>query len=580
MTPHQYRNRVERKRLKLERKYIALLEKVFNKQLNDFTKAIEDNLYGAVYSIDIYFNDVLLERALTRLWQETAEEFRIDNVEEILVKSINPSTWSSLLGQWIATTGAEKIKTINGFTREFVLRKLRPVLNQGVQEGLGIPEIARNIIAGVKEYQGAFAKYRATRIARTEIVGMSNRSSLMSAESAGLKNRIEKFWIPFLDNETRDSHEKMAEHDAIPLNESFDVGLRAGGTEKLMYPGDPEGSAENVINCFPADQLSRINPNNIKRIYRSKYKGFLIKVKLSNGGYFTCTPNHPILTDKGWISAKEIDYSTNIIDADSIQSALGNFDINNVPISISEVFDSFSIKGICMRVGRVNVNFHGDIPDSDVDIINIKSLLQNRFVFSLPKFIEYNIFKNTHFTLSFLFSNCLLFGRFNMKRIRHIFHCFISFLGNLFPFFNSAVLKSYNISLTSVSNYNIVFNQHSSYSSTISIKGFGNIKFRFPFIIKFNDFIKRYVFSPSAFKVFKFGDIFNNRLNPVVITSENITDFLHTHSTSVKFNNPVSVDIIHDFNDYVYTFETNNQMYEINGIIARNCRCVIGYKRV
>jgi hypothetical protein len=52
-----------------------------------------------------------------------------------------------------------------------------------------------------------------------------------------------------LDNETRDSHEKMAEHDAIPLNESFDVGLRAGGTEKLMYPGDPEGSAENVINC-------------------------------------------------------------------------------------------------------------------------------------------------------------------------------------------------------------------------------------------------------------------------------------------------------------------------------------------
>jgi uncharacterized protein len=244
MNAHAYRNRVERKRLKLERKYIALLEKVFNKQLNDFTKAIEDNLYGAVYSIDIYFNDVLLERALTRLWQETGEEFRIDNVEAILIKSINPSTWSSLLGQWIATTGAEKIKTINGFTREFVLRKLRPVLNQGVQEGLGIPEIARNIIAGVKEYQGSFAKYRATRIARTEIVGMSNRASLMSAESAGLKNQIQKFWIPFIINIIKDiniekrevvfAFSKFNDYDSdddITMNGAFSKTIRESGPD-------------------------------------------------------------------------------------------------------------------------------------------------------------------------------------------------------------------------------------------------------------------------------------------------------------------------------------------------------------
>jgi hypothetical protein len=249
MTPHQYRNRVERKRLKLERKYIALLEKVFNKQLNDFTKAIEDNLYGAVYSIDIYFNDVLLERALTRLWQETGEEFRIDNVEAILVKSINPSTWSSLLGQWISTTGAEKIKTINGFTREFVLRKLRPVLNQGVQEGLGIPEIARNIIAGVKEYQGAFAKYRATRIARSEIVSMSNKASYMSAQSAGLSGQILKIWIPEIDDKTRESHREMENYPAIPMDEDFVVNRASGGTDLMSFPGDPRASAENFVNC-------------------------------------------------------------------------------------------------------------------------------------------------------------------------------------------------------------------------------------------------------------------------------------------------------------------------------------------
>jgi hypothetical protein len=258
MTPHQYRNRVERKRLKLERKYIALLEKVFNKQLNDFTKAIEDNLYGAVYSIDIYFNDVLLERALTRLWQETGEEFRIDNVEAILIKSINQETWVSLMSNWIATEGAEKIKTINGFTKEFVQRKLRPVLTDGVQQGLGIPEISKNIIQNVKEYQGPFSKYRAKRVARTEIVGMSNRASFMSAESAGLQNNMQKFWIPYLDDNTRDSHRAMDGKPAIPLDEPF---ILEG--QELMYPGDPNGSAEMVINCRCVIGYRRIGDENV-----------------------------------------------------------------------------------------------------------------------------------------------------------------------------------------------------------------------------------------------------------------------------------------------------------------------------
>lgn len=249
MTPHQYRNRVERKRLKLERRYIALLEKVFNKQLNDFTRAIDDNLFGTVNTIDVYFNDKLLERALVKLWEETGEEFRIDNMEAILIKAINQETWVSLMSNWIATTGAEKIKTINGFTKEFVQRKLRPILNTGVQEGLGIPEIAKNIIAGVKEYQGAFAKYRATRIARTEIVGMSNNASFMSAKSAGLENNIQKFWIPFLDERTRASHAEMVDYPPIPLNEDFILNLPDGGTDKLSYPGDPKGQAVSVIAC-------------------------------------------------------------------------------------------------------------------------------------------------------------------------------------------------------------------------------------------------------------------------------------------------------------------------------------------
>jgi hypothetical protein len=78
---------------------------------------------------------------------------------------------------------------------------------------------------------------------------MSNRASLMSAESAGLKNQIQKFWIPFIDKETRDSHKEMEGHPPIQLDETFTVNKRDDTTEQMAYPGDPEGSAENVINC-------------------------------------------------------------------------------------------------------------------------------------------------------------------------------------------------------------------------------------------------------------------------------------------------------------------------------------------
>lgn len=82
---------------------------------------------------------------------------------------------------------------------------------------------------------------RAETIARTEtgaVKGMIQRETYDNNEFVeGVK------WITAHDSHVRLEHAAV-DGDIVPKGEAFTV-----GGEKLMYPGDPSGSASNVINC-------------------------------------------------------------------------------------------------------------------------------------------------------------------------------------------------------------------------------------------------------------------------------------------------------------------------------------------
>lgn len=82
------------------------------------------------------------------------------------------------------------------------------------------------------------------RIARTETTRVESHARWSvgkQAEKAGLK--VVKEWIATSDHRTRDAHME-ANGQRVGMDEPFIV-----GGEELMYPGDPNGSPENVINC-------------------------------------------------------------------------------------------------------------------------------------------------------------------------------------------------------------------------------------------------------------------------------------------------------------------------------------------
>lgn len=110
-------------------------------------------------------------------------------------------------------------------------------VTRGFNDGLGVAEIAK----GVMQAAPKIAKWRGPTIARTETHGAANNGADAAARQTGMQ--LKKEWISVKDARTRDPH-RDAEGQIVEMDGLFDV-----GGELLRFPGDPAGSAANVINC-------------------------------------------------------------------------------------------------------------------------------------------------------------------------------------------------------------------------------------------------------------------------------------------------------------------------------------------
>jgi F like protein len=122
----------------------------------------------------------------------------------------------------------------------------------GMHEGEGIDQLATRITGSV-----SFSQYRAEMVARTEVISVSNQASLDAARAAGVQ--MQKEWLATPGLRTRVWHAD-ATGQKVPLDQPFIV-----DGEPLDYPGDPSGSAHNVINCrctvvynLPGDSLDKL----------------------------------------------------------------------------------------------------------------------------------------------------------------------------------------------------------------------------------------------------------------------------------------------------------------------------------
>lgn len=247
-------------------------------------------------------------------------------------------------------------------------KKVTGSILQGIIQGESIDDIAKRIARDTaRQNSKAMIRY-----ARTATTGAQNAGRMETMHRAkGMGINVRKQWLATLDGRTRDSHRHL-DGQVKDIDDHFDSDYG-----KIMFPGDPSAHPGDVYNCF-VGETNIATDSEIIRSYKHDYSGKLITVKTSSGVEFTCTPNHPILTPSGWVAAERLQDRNNLLIASIgeddplrinpyIEHAFTRID------AIHQLFDEMGSK----RTARLGVNFHGDVPTTDVEIITQKRFLRN-----------------------------------------------------------------------------------------------------------------------------------------------------------------------------------------------------------
>lgn len=121
--------------------------------------------------------------------------------------------------------------------------------------------------------------------------------------------------------------------------------------------------------CLPGSAL--VDGAVIEAVHRRWYEGPMVEVVTTGGRKFSATPNHPMLTQRGWVGAGSLCDGDDLVCDGRHKNprSAGDEDVNAGPATLAEIFDTVKAIGISERRRGAKPDFHGDGMDGDVDIL-------------------------------------------------------------------------------------------------------------------------------------------------------------------------------------------------------------------
>lgn len=241
------RNERARWRRVLLRANTALTHSLDQAMRREFAVCGEEHAHGAW---DWTIHRERVQAILARWYEATAQQFaqiaedmlaggERMQVREQFTEHPRRELVASLLRDQAPNRARQIAETSQARVTETLLRAAR--------DGWSAERTAKAIQA---ELGGEIGRSRARTIARTEIGSAQNAALSYVADRNPA--RVRRRWVAIHDDRTRPAHAAV-DGQTIGPGERF----RVGG-EELRYPGDPEGSPGNVINCRCAMILERI----------------------------------------------------------------------------------------------------------------------------------------------------------------------------------------------------------------------------------------------------------------------------------------------------------------------------------
>lgn len=279
------------------------------------------------------------------------------------------------------------------------------------------------------------------------------------------------------------------------------------------------------------------------KAFRSPYKGDMISIKLKSGKTILgITPNHPVMTDKGFVFAKNINSSDNLV--------CDNIEIKGLNLSVQKKnYDLVATSGerfksmFLHRLGfekSTSFDFHNDIEfmDKNIDVVTSDSFLSgygerakrgSNFIFKLSDYARE------------------LFG--------------------LTIFRKSSTVQ--NQTLVSQDDFNVTSTDSKFDGNISSALKFKLIEVFSPLLHVFNIFSEKFLSRTiSSFN----SKTVEPSINRISTDPELVTKFQNANPFIVEVDQVLSVKKYFYFG-FVYDFESIHGLVIADGIVTGNCRC-------
>jgi hypothetical protein len=269
-----------------------------------------------------------------------------------------------------------------------------------VDDGTKDDEVEIETKAGVKERlkitvgyvgrikaaaQSALSRWRsrAGTTANVNTNAVAEEAAMEWAQRVVGNAKLMKRWVSLMDGRERATHHEAHNRynsEPIPVSEAFEV-----GGSRMMAPGDTSlgASMNEICNCFIGTTTVS---GDVTGATAYLYQGDVVEITTRGGNKLSGTPNHPVLTSKGWVALGKLRKGGDVVS----RSSSGNGDLNGLLLvcdvlcaqhvehiepSIKEVFDTLAGGSPVVRVSRLAVDFHGDRPGQDIDVVRADGVL-------------------------------------------------------------------------------------------------------------------------------------------------------------------------------------------------------------
>lgn len=227
----------ERKEFANARRYY---EGEYLKAIDDFLKTRKssgfDNLFKVADLSDIY------RQVYVNIGLKFAKWYS-KNFDKVISKQVDVSgyddIWAERFNRVSQQIAAERVTLVQGTAKATLVNVFKRLSSDPEFMVMNEREASRIL----RQKFGQYSKSQAERLIRTESTNAANYATLQSATDMFGQENLQKEWMTGIDGRERAAH-RGADGQIVDFKERFLV-----GGEQLFHPGDPAGSAKNVVNC-------------------------------------------------------------------------------------------------------------------------------------------------------------------------------------------------------------------------------------------------------------------------------------------------------------------------------------------